>query len=97
VSIPSTREHEDSIESSIAMSGLSLFSEKFDRVHNRSNSFEDFTKVFNELMETANKASHGGSSTDFFKKNNDSFLDEVIAHLEAKKIPFEHVDVWVPS
>jgi hypothetical protein len=48
-------------------------------------------------METANKASHGGSSTDFFKKNNDSFLDEVIAHLEAKKIPFEHVDVWVPS
>jgi bHLH-MYC and R2R3-MYB transcription factors N-terminal len=55
----------------------------------RSNSFEDFTKVLNDLTDDPLPG--------LFKNNCGPFLEAIMALVEGQNLPFEHVDVWVPS
>jgi bHLH-MYC and R2R3-MYB transcription factors N-terminal len=58
-------------------------------------SVDDFAVIFDELIGGTPGASNVGSSS--FRSNCGSFLEEVLSYMEAKQLPFEHVDVWVPS
>jgi hypothetical protein len=52
---------------------------------------DDFAGMFTDLLDE----SHSGTS--HRSHDNGSFLDRVLTYMEHEQIPFEHVDVWVPS
>lgn len=55
---------------------------------------DDFAVIFDELIgDTAAGSSNRGSSNN----NCGSFLEQVLSYMEVQQLPFEHVDVWVPS
>ena len=63
---------------------------------------EDFDAVLNDLMEPSGPAPIP-AETDSIRVPSPGFntcgpfLDAIVHHLENKKLPFQHVDVWVPS
>jgi hypothetical protein len=66
------------------------------KMNSSADSLHDFADIFDDLMENAsqnsNRYSRGSLGT-----NGGSFLDSMIEFVEMNNLPFEHVDVWVPS
>lgn len=58
----------------------------------RSDSFDDFSKVFQELSGDSTTATHH-----HLRNNCGPFLEAIAMLIETHNLPFEHVDVWVPS
>jgi hypothetical protein len=91
-----TRDRQDSCASAAEALERSHISNDADRGHFKSSSFEDFTNIFHRLQ---------GESTDSvnlrkaakLRNSSGSFLDEVLAYIQTQNLPFQHVDVWVPS
>ena len=58
-----------------------------------ANAMEDFSMMFSDLFEN----SGGSTSSQHLRNNCGSFLEEIVSYMEANDLPFQHVDVWVPS
>jgi hypothetical protein len=60
---------------------------------------EDFANMFDELDgedPTLNLTPHP-SAYHHVRNNCGPFLEEIVSYMETNALPFEHVDVWVPS
>jgi len=53
----------------------------------------EFSNMFTDLLD----ATPAESSSQLLSNNCGSFLDEIVGFIEKHDLPFQHVDVWVPS
>jgi hypothetical protein len=68
-----------------------------DHGHRRSSSLDDFKDVFDDLVEGTTITLNQGRPQASLRHHSGSFLDEVQFYMENHDLPFEHVDIWVPS
>jgi hypothetical protein len=65
----------------------------------RANSVDDFSQIFNSLIDDPKTPADGARdlSSPASNTGNNTFLEEVVTYMQLNNLPFEHVDVWVPS
>jgi len=64
---------------------------KFHPSGNFVDTMDDFAGIFTDLIECSHSVSSARS------QDCGSFLERVLTYMEDQQMPFEHVDVWVPS
>ena len=60
-------------------------------------SFDDFTAFFNEMTEDKHPNPVVEQEVNQVRGNCGPFLEALISLIEKQNLPFEHVDIWVPS
>jgi hypothetical protein len=60
---------------------------------------EDFANMFDDLEgeDPTMNLTHHPSAYHHVRNNCGPFLEEIVSYMETNNLPFEHVDVWVPS
>jgi hypothetical protein len=60
---------------------------------------DDFANMFDDLEgeDPTMNLSHHPSAYHHVRNNCGPFLEEIVSYMETNGLPFEHVDVWVPS
>jgi hypothetical protein len=90
------RDRGDSFASSTEASEHTKFVQSPDQNgHNETDSIasiDDFTNIFDDT-----KSMENFTNNSLWHLSDVSFLDNVISYIQSHNLPFEHVDVWVPS
>jgi bHLH-MYC and R2R3-MYB transcription factors N-terminal len=66
------------------------------KMNSSADSLHEFAEIFDDLMEDSSQHSHRCSRGTLGSQGG-SFLDSMIEFVEVNNLPFQHVDVWVPS
>lgn len=72
---------------------VTLEQDSFDNLASMENDNEDFAAVLDEFLmdPPVEKAQNG------LINNSGPFLEEIVGFMESMELPFQHVDIWVPS
>ena len=58
---------------------------------------DDYAKILDDLVNGPGLPSEMASGDSHMRNNCGPFLEEIISYTENNDLPFQHVDVWVPS
>jgi hypothetical protein len=91
-----TKDRQDSFASTTKAMERAHISNNANHGHFKSNSFDDFTNIFHCLERESTETINVRKAAKL-RNSSGSFLDEVLTYIQTHNLPFQHVDVWVPS